>query len=279
MLIEYLSDHAGEMLRQTEGQHNRALHAEGVANTALVTARGKLKAASRRKSIVHRLLKVETDPEQEARLSMYRASRALDQATAERRALAKQVQQQSAGVAGENALASALAVLPDDWVMLRGYRNRRGETDHLLIGPRGLWAIEVKAYHARLHVHGDRWWFERLDRWGNVVDRQPATDRSGRTWARQVNEVANDLARALERARHRITINRAVMLLHERASLGRCRNPNVDLVSTSPHQLLQVMHEQPTQLSSATCRSIVQAVRDDHRRHNRGRDRERPQAG
>jgi hypothetical protein len=38
--------------------------------------------------------------------------------------------------------------LCDSWtwgrVRFRGYRNRRGETDHLLVGPRGGWAMEVK---------------------------------------------------------------------------------------------------------------------------------------
>lgn len=32
-------------------------------------------------------------------------------------------QQQAAGVWGEDKLAGALSVLPDEWVMLRGYRN------------------------------------------------------------------------------------------------------------------------------------------------------------
>ena len=234
MLIEYLSDHAGNMLRKTEAQHGRALRAEAVATEALASARGEWKAASRRKPILSRLLRVESGAEYEAKLNFDHASRTLTEASANRNELENRVQQQRAGVAGEDALALALARLSDDWVMLRGYRNRRGETDHVLIGPMGLWAVEVKAYHARLYVHGNQWWFERLDRWGNVVAREAAVDRTGRTWARQVNEVANDLARSLERARHRIKINRAVMLLHERASLGRCHKPNVDLAGTNP---------------------------------------------
>ena len=50
-----------------------------------------------------------------------------------------------AGIAGEQLVATELGrALDDDWTLLRGYRNRRGEIDHLLLGPKGLFAIEVK---------------------------------------------------------------------------------------------------------------------------------------
>ena len=47
--------------------------------------------------------------------------------------------------------------LDDGWTLLRGYRNRRGEIDQLLLGSRGLFAIEVKNLNATVHVDGDRW--------------------------------------------------------------------------------------------------------------------------
>jgi nuclease-like protein len=44
-----------------------------------------------------------------------------------------------AGADGERLVAAGLGrVLDDDWTLIRGYRNRRGEIDHLLLGPRGL---------------------------------------------------------------------------------------------------------------------------------------------
>ncbi len=275
MLIEYLSDHAGDMLEETKAQYQRALHAEGLAASEADSARVKLEKASRPKSIWSRLFRARTVPEHEARLQFEDAVGELDEAIAQRQQLLHKVEQQSAGVEGEDALAKALAELSDDWVMLRGYRNRRGETDHILVGPLGLWAVEVKTYRVRLNVHGDQWWFERLDRWGNIVDKRAAVDRSGRTWARQVNEVANDLVRALERNRHLLTVNRAVMLMHRRASLGRCRNPNVDLIGTDPGDLLRAIEERSSPLSPDTCRSVVTLIRDDHHRHNRRRNRTR----
>jgi len=58
-----------------------------------------------------------------------------------------------AGIAGEDLVATELGrALDDDWTLLRGYRNRRGEIDQLLLGPRGLFAIEVKNLNATVHL-------------------------------------------------------------------------------------------------------------------------------
>ena len=63
-----------------------------------------------------------------------------------------------AGIAGEQLVASGFGrVLNDEWTLIRGYRNRRGEIDHLLLGPRGLAAIEGKHRNALVHCDGDHW--------------------------------------------------------------------------------------------------------------------------
>ncbi len=91
----------------------------------------------------------------------------------------------AAGVLGQDPLTAALGVLPDDWVMLRGYRNRRGGTDHVLVGPHGIWAVEVERRRIRLHAVGDQWWWERLDAGGHSVETGRAVDPAGRAWPRQ----------------------------------------------------------------------------------------------
>jgi len=64
-----------------------------------------------------------------------------------------------AGIAGERTVVSGLAQLfGDDWILFRGYRNRGGEIDHLLLGPAGLIAIEGKHRNATVHCDGDNWW-------------------------------------------------------------------------------------------------------------------------
>src|SRR6266550_1227058 len=98
-----------------------------------------------------------------------------------------------AGIAGEQLVATELSrALDDDWILLRGYRNRRGEIDQLLLGPRGLFAIEVKNLNATVHVDGDRWRADKYDNYGNLVEQ-----RAGRGPDGPVAE------RAAERARRR----------------------------------------------------------------------------
>jgi hypothetical protein len=78
-----------------------------------------------------------------------------------------------AGIEGEQLVARGLGrVLNDEWTLIRGYRNRRGEIDHLLLGPRGLIAIEGKHRNALVHCAGDHWWFTNyLDKSGRASER------------------------------------------------------------------------------------------------------------
>src|SRR5207244_1213350 len=103
-----------------------------------------------------------------------------------------------AGIAGEQLVAAELGrALDDDWTLLRGYRNRRGEIDQLLLGPRGLFAIEVKNLNATVDVDGDRWRADKYDNYGNLAEQRPIADRMGRSPGVQLNEPADDLARFL----------------------------------------------------------------------------------
>ncbi|GIF46583.1 nuclease-like protein [Asanoa ferruginea] len=170
---------------------------------------------------------------------------------------------------GEDPLTAALGVLPDEWVMLRGYRNRRGETDHVLVGPQGIWAVAVKRRRIRLHAVGDRWWWEKLDARGRSIETGWAVD-GGRSWARQVNDIADDLAAWLRRNRHDVQVRTAVVLLHEQAQLGRCQDPTVSLVGTEPTHLLEALARYAAPLAAP---EIADLVRRDHAFHQRRRDR------
>src|SRR5271167_4689665 len=93
-----------------------------------------------------------------------------------------------AGIAGEQQVAVELGLaLDDEWTLLRGYRNRRGEIDHLLPGPQGLFAIEVKNLNATVHVDGDRWRADKYDNYGNLVEQRTIADRTGRSPSAQLN--------------------------------------------------------------------------------------------
>ena len=174
------------------------------------------------------------------------------------------------GVLGQDPLTAALGVLPDDWVMLRGYRNRRGGTDHVLVGPHGIWAVEVERRRIRLHAVGDQWWWERLDAGGRSVETGRAVDPAGRAWPRRVNDIADDLAAWLRRNRHDVPVRTAVVLTHQQAQLGHCQDPTVSLVGTHPHHLLDALARFAAPLAAS---EVADLVRRDHLFHQRRRHR------
>jgi hypothetical protein len=186
----------------------------------------------------------------------------------------RESEQQAAGIQGENALASWLSGrLSDDWIAVCGYRNRKGEADIVVVGPPGVWVIEVKNRNARLHVEGDQWWYQKMDRWGNVVENGSASDNGGRTWGRQVGDIADALAWWLKRNDQQVHVHTAVMLTHARASLGHIRDPGVDLVQTDPQALLRAMTSPPPVTGPTARTAIAKLIRRDHRYHNERRVR------
>ena len=182
-----------------------------------------------------------------------------------------------AGIEGEQHVAADLGrALNDDWTLLRGYRNRRGEIDHLLLGPRGLFAIEVKNLNATVYVDGERWRADKYDNYGNLVEQHPIADRKGRSPSEQVNEPADDLERFLGSRGQPVPVQRVVVLAHRRSRLGTVRHPTV-LVGASTAYLLTLVSApargqlSPHQLSPHQRAEIQRLIRHDHDFHNRRR--------
>ena len=174
----------------------------------------------------------------------------------------------TAGVQGEQLVANELErALGDDWVLLRGYKNSGGEIDHLLLGPGGLFAIEVKHRNATVYVDGDEWRFEKYDRFGNLVEEGRITDRGGRSPSRQVNQSADTLQRFLNtRCQQRVVIARIVLLTHPRSELGSHRNLTVS-VATSVDTVLGWVREPAPTLPSAQITELQRLIERDHRHH------------
>jgi hypothetical protein len=174
----------------------------------------------------------------------------------------------TAGIEGEQLVANeAGRALSDDWILLRGYRNSGGEIDHLLLGPGGLFAIEVKHRNATVHIDGDEWRFEKYDRFGNLVEEGWITDRGGRSPSRQVNDSADVLQRFLDsRCHQRFEIARIVLLTHPRSELGSHRNLTVS-VATSVDTVLDWVREPAPTLPPAQIAELQQLIERDHRHH------------
>jgi Nuclease-related domain len=176
-----------------------------------------------------------------------------------------------AGIAGERLVTAELGrALGDDWTLLRGYRNRRGEIDHLLVGPAGLFAIEVKNVNATVHIDGDRWRADKYDNYGNLVEQRPITDRKGRSPSEQLNEPAAELERFLHERGHRVTVQRVVVLTHRRSRLGPSRHPTVH-VGTSTGYVLSLVHDSDAALDERQRAEVERLIRRDHDFHERRR--------
>jgi nuclease-like protein len=173
-----------------------------------------------------------------------------------------------AGIAGENLVAAELGRLLDDsWTLFRGYRNRRGEIDHLLLGPRGLFAIEVKNLNATVHIDGDRWRADKYDRYGNLVEQRVIADRLGRPPSVQLNEPADELERFLAGRGHPAEVRRVVILAHARSRLGTVRNPTV-LAGTSAGYALDLVEASASRLDREQRAAIADLIRRDHAFHS-----------
>ena len=176
-----------------------------------------------------------------------------------------------AGIAGEELVAVELGrALDDNWTLLRGYRNRRGEIDHLLLGPQGLFAIEVKNLNATVHIDGDRWQADKYDNYGNLVEQRPIADRKGRSPSVQLNEPADALERFLQERGQPVTVQRVVILAHRRSRLGRSRRPTVP-VGTSTGYLLSLVGDSADQLEARQRAGVQRLIRHDHDFHHKDR--------
>lgn len=182
----------------------------------------------------------------------------------------------AAGIAGEQHVVDEFGrALGDDWVLIRGYCNKRGEIDHLLLGPPGLVAIESKHLNATVSCDGDSWRFEKFDRFGNLVSRGTLADRGGRSPSVQLNEPADLLEHFLGTRGGTVGILRVVLFTHPSSRLGTCGNPSVH-VAISALSLAGQLNDMPPVLGAAQRARLEELITRDHRYHEANRPPRRP---
>ena len=180
----------------------------------------------------------------------------------------------ASGREGERRVAALLGQMSnDDWTLLSGYLNPQGEIDQILVGPGGVFALEIKYMNGLIYVDGDSWWRDKYDKWGNKVESGvPIADKKGRSPSVQVNRAADLLQRFFDRRAGAPHITRAVIFSHEKSQLGQIHNPTVQFIGildkSSIRKLLAV-GSQP--LDAALARSVVAAIQSDHEFHKKSR--------
>lgn len=178
----------------------------------------------------------------------------------------------NAGSEGENRVTEILRTrFSDDWTMISGYCNPSGEIDKLLIGPAGIMAIEIKFVNGRIFCNGDRWWRDKYDRYGNLVESDlPIADKKGRGPSMQVNASADRLQAFLSQRMSVPRIARAVIFSHDSSEIGGIDNPSVDLIakkeSLSPDTVQKYLPQAPFDANQA-----IEWIQKDHIFHARRR--------
>jgi hypothetical protein len=175
----------------------------------------------------------------------------------------------AAGSEGETRVREHLARrLGEEWTAITGYRSAKGEIDLILVGPTGVFAIEVKFLNGVVYCDGDQWWLDRFDNYGNLVQENlPIEDRGGRAPSRQVNEPADCLQVFLRQRLGDGRVTRAVVLAHEKSEVGDMANQTVDLVTTLDGWNLSSFLTRDSTLDSAMVGRLVETIRQDHAHH------------
>src|SRR2546427_6967384 len=66
------------------------------------------------------------------------------------------------GLEGEQSVASELSHLNDEFLLLNDVMlpGGRGNIDHILVGPTGVFVLETKNFSGKYVCYGDRWFFQ-----------------------------------------------------------------------------------------------------------------------
>lgn len=172
------------------------------------------------------------------------------------------------GIKGEREVVDVLnPALSDAWVLVKGYRNRRGEIDYLLLGPGDLFAIEVKYVNGTFAVTRDRWRYVRYDNYGNRVGEGQLADARHRPPNIQLAEPLAMLEQFLASRGQPARMRPVVLLNHPKARISSCA-PDVGAeVLSSTAQLLDLVKASEGQLSAGKLAEIERLIIRDHHYH------------
>jgi hypothetical protein len=181
----------------------------------------------------------------------------------------------AAGSEGEQRVADILnQALPADWTLIRGYKNGGGEIDQIIVSPLGVLAVEIKYINGTVFCDGDRWWRDKYDRYGNLVEQGIAiADKGGRSPSEQLNAATDRLQNFLSSRMQVKRVARAVVLAHQASRIGQMHNLTVDLVATLAHLYSRELIEQkmPGLPAGVSPQRVIEAIQKDHAYQQNGR--------
>ena len=183
-----------------------------------------------------------------------------------------------AGNEGERRVVAHLSsLLNDDWALISGYRGPGGEIDQILVGPRGVCALETKYLNGTVFVRGDTWELDKYDNYGNRVEYgRPIEDRRGRSPSEQVNGAVKPLEAFLSKRDLVKRIGRAVILTHDKSRVGRVERRTVDHIgSLAELNVDRLFSRQGARLDRELAVTVVRRIQEDHEFHRKRSGRSR----
>jgi Nuclease-related domain len=181
------------------------------------------------------------------------------------------------GIKGEQEVADVLrAALSDAWVLVKGYRNRRGEIDYLLLGPGGLFAVEVKYVNGTFAITRERWRYVRFDRYGNQVGEGLLQDARRRPPNVQLAEPLGMLEQFLASRGQPARLRPVVLLNHPKAKISDCAADVGVEILTATVQLRDLVLAADEQVSTRKRADIERLIVRDHHFHEEHRPAGKP---
>ncbi len=173
--------------------------------------------------------------------------------------------------------------LDDKYTLLCGYRNFGGEIDRILVGPKGIFSMEIKNINGYVSCQGDCWTRDICDRYGNrvklnvrIVDGKE--NGKQRSPSSQLNLPSNILERYLKRTFPGCRICRIVVLTHERSRLGKLDDLKIDeVVILGDWNLDSSFEKSSCRLTESEVERIVRKIESHH--HYMDRMMMRPSEG
>jgi Nuclease-related domain len=176
------------------------------------------------------------------------------------------------GIKGEQEVADVLnGALSNAWTLVKGYRNRRGEIDYLLLGPGGLFAIEVKYVNGTFTITRERWRYIRYDRYGNQVGDGLLQDARRRPPNAQLAEPLAMLEHFLASRGQSARMRPVVLLNHPKARVSHCAADIGVEVLTSTARLCDLVLAADGEIGTRKLAEIERLVIRDHHFHEEHR--------
>jgi hypothetical protein len=149
--------------------------------------------------------------------------------------------------------------LGDDWVMFYGYHNASGPIGQLLLGPRGLIAMNSYFIDAEVHCRGDKWHAEKVIKGETRKRELSLNDEHGRSPSAELNQAADTLEKFLHAAGAQFSVQRVVLLNHPKWSDGEWHRPTLQVFG-STHDFLTWVNKLPKSLDRGQKRQLQELI-------------------